>query len=160
MRITINVLPKFAHKRQYNNIPALMRIMALCQPSDKPLAEPMMVIYWRIYASLDLNELTTVKKYPHHESSQNNKQYPGTIIPAFYGIYAGRELAYTGKESGECILYYVIDYARIPWFNLISFLKRLLLWFHVADTTMKLTFLNTISITNFTDWAEYMEMNR
>ena len=39
-----------------NNIPALVQIMARRRPSDKPLSEPMLV-YWRIYASLGLNEL-------------------------------------------------------------------------------------------------------
>ena len=34
---------KFVHKGQINNIPAIVQIMAWCQPSDKPLSEPMMV---------------------------------------------------------------------------------------------------------------------
>ena len=41
-----------------NNISALVQIMAWCQPGDKPLPEPMMLVFWRIYASLGLNELT------------------------------------------------------------------------------------------------------
>ena len=41
-----------------NNIPALVQIMAWRRPGEKPLSEPIMVTYWRIYASLGLNELT------------------------------------------------------------------------------------------------------
>ena len=35
--------PKFVPKGPINNIPALVPIMAWCQPGDKPLSEPMMV---------------------------------------------------------------------------------------------------------------------
>ena len=41
-----------------NNIPAFVQIMAWRRPGEKPLSEPIMVTYWRIYASLGLNELT------------------------------------------------------------------------------------------------------
>ena len=40
-----------------NNIPALVQIMAWRRRGDKPLSEPMMLVYRRIYASLGLNEL-------------------------------------------------------------------------------------------------------
>ena len=49
---------KFIHKGPINNIPALVQIMAWGRSGDKPLSEPMMVSFWRIYASLGLNELT------------------------------------------------------------------------------------------------------
>ena len=39
-----------------DNIPALVQIMAWRRLGDKPLSEPM-IVYWRIYASLGLNEL-------------------------------------------------------------------------------------------------------
>ena len=39
-----------------NNISALAQIMAWRRTGDKPLSEPM-IVYWRIYASLGLNEL-------------------------------------------------------------------------------------------------------
>ena len=41
--ILINILLKFVPKGQFNNIPALVQIMAWCRPGDKPLSEPMMV---------------------------------------------------------------------------------------------------------------------
>ena len=41
--IFINISSKFVPKGQINNIPALVQIMAWCQPGDKPLSEPMMV---------------------------------------------------------------------------------------------------------------------
>ena len=49
---------KFVAKVWMNNIPALVQIMVWRWWGDKPLSEPMMgLVYWRIYASLDLNEL-------------------------------------------------------------------------------------------------------
>ena len=39
------------------NITALVQIMVCHRLGDKPLSEPMMIIYWRIYASLGLSEL-------------------------------------------------------------------------------------------------------
>ena len=37
----------------------MVQIMAWRRPGDKPLSEPMTVVYWRIYASLGLNKLKT-----------------------------------------------------------------------------------------------------
>ena len=59
--ISIKISLKFVPKGSINNIPALVQIMAWRRSCDKPLSEPMMVslpVYRRIYASLDLNELT------------------------------------------------------------------------------------------------------
>ena len=53
--ITIKISLKFVAKGSINNILALVQIMAWHRSGDKPLSEPMMV-YWRIYASLGLNE--------------------------------------------------------------------------------------------------------
>ena len=55
--ISLNISLKFIPKVRINNIPALVQIMACRRPGDKPLSEPMMVIYWCIYVSLSLNEL-------------------------------------------------------------------------------------------------------
>ena len=55
--ILLKISLKFVPKIQINNIPAMVQIMAWCRPGDKPLSGPMMVIYWRIYASVSLNEL-------------------------------------------------------------------------------------------------------
>ena len=41
--ISINISLKFVPKSPINNIPALVQIMALRRPGDKPLSEPMMV---------------------------------------------------------------------------------------------------------------------
>ena len=56
--ISLTISLKFVPKVHINNIPALVQIMAWCRTGDKPLSEPMMAIFWRIHASLDLNELT------------------------------------------------------------------------------------------------------
>ena len=54
------ISPKFIPKSPINNIPALVQIMAWRRPGDKPLSEPMLLVYWRIYASLGHNELTGI----------------------------------------------------------------------------------------------------
>ena len=41
--ISITISLKFVHKGPFNNIPALVQIMAWRRPGDKPLSEPMMV---------------------------------------------------------------------------------------------------------------------
>ena len=41
--ISNKISMKFVPKGPINNIPALVQIMAWCQPGDKPLSEPMMV---------------------------------------------------------------------------------------------------------------------
>ena len=47
---------KFVPKGPNYNMLALVKIMAWLRPDDKPLSEPM-IVYWRIYASLGLNEV-------------------------------------------------------------------------------------------------------
>ena len=42
--ISIIISLKFAPRGPFNNIPALVQIMAWCGPGDKPLSEPMMII--------------------------------------------------------------------------------------------------------------------
>ena len=63
--ISLMISLKFVPNVPINNIPALVQIMAWGRSGDKPLSEPIMVsiLYWRIYASLGLNELKT---FPHH----------------------------------------------------------------------------------------------
>ena len=58
MWISIDISLKFVPKDQINDNPALVQIMAWLRPGDKPLSEPVMVIYWRLCTSLSLNELT------------------------------------------------------------------------------------------------------
>ena len=57
VRISIKISLKFVPKGPINNNPALVQIMAWCRSDDKPLSEPWWLVYWRIYASLGLNEL-------------------------------------------------------------------------------------------------------
>ena len=52
---------KFVPKGPIYNIPALIQIMGWCRSDSKPLSEPMMV-YWCIYVSLGLSELTRLPK--------------------------------------------------------------------------------------------------
>ena len=56
--ISLKISLKFVPKGSINNIPALVQIMAWCHSGDKPLSEPMMLVYQHIYASLSLNELS------------------------------------------------------------------------------------------------------
>ena len=62
--ILIKISLKFVPKGRINNIPALGQMMAWRLVGVKPSSEPMMD-YWRIYASLSLNELTICKQYFH-----------------------------------------------------------------------------------------------
>ena len=52
---SINISLKFV---PINNISTLVKVMAWRRPGDKPLSEPTILDYRRIYASLGLNELT------------------------------------------------------------------------------------------------------
>ena len=55
--ISLKISRKFVPKFQVNSIPALVHIMAWCRPGDKQLSEAMIImVYWRIYASLRLSE--------------------------------------------------------------------------------------------------------
>ena len=56
--ISITISLKFVPKGPINNSPTLVQIMAWRRPGAKPFSEPMMVDYWRIYASLGLNDLS------------------------------------------------------------------------------------------------------
>ena len=58
VRILINISLQFVPTGQINNIPALVQIMTLSRSGDKPLSEPIVLVYWRIYTSLGLNELS------------------------------------------------------------------------------------------------------
>ena len=52
----INISLEFVDKGPINNIPALVQIMAWRRSGDKPLSKPVMLDYWRIYASRGHNE--------------------------------------------------------------------------------------------------------
>ena len=65
--ILIQISLKFVSKNPITNMPALVQIMTWCWRGDKPMAwrwwgdKPLseqMMVYWYIYASLSLNELT------------------------------------------------------------------------------------------------------
>ena len=57
VRISIKILLNLVPKGPINNNPALVQIMAWRRSGNKPLSEPMILVYWRIYASSGLNEL-------------------------------------------------------------------------------------------------------
>ena len=56
----INISLKFVHKGHINNIPALVKIMALPRPGTSHYLDQWCLLYWRIYASLGLNDLINV----------------------------------------------------------------------------------------------------
>ena len=55
--ISIKISLKFVLRGPINNIPALVEIMALCEPGHKSLSQPMMVSLLCIYVSLGLSVL-------------------------------------------------------------------------------------------------------
>ena len=56
--IVIKIALKFVHICPINNVPSLVQIMAWRRPGNKPFSEPCQLVCWRIYVSLNLNELT------------------------------------------------------------------------------------------------------
>ena len=54
----MNISLKFVPKRPISNIPTLVSIMAWGRRGDKPLSEPIMLVYRFIYVSRGLNDLT------------------------------------------------------------------------------------------------------
>ena len=60
--IMIKISLKFVPKGPINNIPVLVQIMAWRRPGDKPLSEPIRLVYRRIYASPGLNELNPINQ--------------------------------------------------------------------------------------------------
>ena len=56
--ILIEISLKFVPKGSINNIPALVQIMAWCRQVTSHYLNQVWLVYWRIYASSDLNELT------------------------------------------------------------------------------------------------------
>ena len=70
--ISTNISLKSIPNGQSNNNPELIQIMSCRLTNDKPLSEPMMVIYWCIYVSLGLNELTYVGLHDSVDQFHNN----------------------------------------------------------------------------------------
>ena len=58
--ILFKISLKFVPLGPVNNIPVLVQLMAWRRPGDKPLSEPMIVVYQCIYASLGRNELREI----------------------------------------------------------------------------------------------------
>ena len=56
--ISLKISLNFVLKGQINNIPALVQIMTWRWPDAKPLSDQWLLIYWHIYASPGLNELS------------------------------------------------------------------------------------------------------
>ena len=61
--ISIKNSLKFFPKGPINIIQALVQIVAWRRPIDKPFSEQRWLDYWRLYASLDPNELSHPKEY-------------------------------------------------------------------------------------------------
>ena len=59
--ISLKISLEFVPTGQINNIPALVQIMAWRRLGDEPLSEPKMLVYRRIYASLGLSELNSIR---------------------------------------------------------------------------------------------------
>ena len=58
VRISIKISLKFVPKGQFNNIPALVQIKAWPGDTTSHCLNPWWLVYWCIYASLGLNELS------------------------------------------------------------------------------------------------------
>ena len=74
--ITIKISMKFLPNGPINSTPALIQILVWRRLSDKPLSEPMMLCYWRIYAScglIDLSHQGTMS--PHYRDINSSTAY-------------------------------------------------------------------------------------
>ena len=60
--ISIKFSLTFLPKSPINNIPSLVQITAWHRSGDKPLFEPIVLSFLRIYTSLGLNELSIISK--------------------------------------------------------------------------------------------------
>ena len=63
VRISINISLKFVPKCLINNTPAWVQIMAWRRPSASHYLSQWWLIYWRIYASLGVNELRKMTRW-------------------------------------------------------------------------------------------------
>ena len=66
--ILLKISLKFVPKVRINNIPALVQIMAWRRPCDYHYLNQWWLVYWRIYASLGLNELMVLIAWVQHAS--------------------------------------------------------------------------------------------
>ena len=64
--IWIEISMKFVPNVRINIIPTVVQIIAWRLSGDKPLSGPMMASFWRIYASLGLNEWTLLVPTPEY----------------------------------------------------------------------------------------------
>ena len=104
--ISIMISLTFVPKGPFNNIPALVQIMAWRRPGNKPLSEPMMVrLPMHIYASLSLNELThewTFWRKYQSVDTESVSTHGGVKPPAF--IFMLNALSF--KLQGTDLCYY------------------------------------------------------
>ena len=63
--ITIQIAEKFVSKGSINNITALVQIMAWTDQATSHFLDQWWLYYWRIYASLGLNELMLMWRDPN-----------------------------------------------------------------------------------------------
>ena len=78
VRVSINISLKFVPKGLINNIPALVQILACADQATSHYLNQWWSIYWRIYASLGLNELSDHNHF-------NVLDEIGYLIPDFNG---------------------------------------------------------------------------
>ena len=88
--ILMKIPLKFVPKGPINDIPALVQKMAWHRSGDKPLSEPMMVSYWRIYASLGLNELNNETIHYNQMSVHTVLKYKASLLK-IYATWSGGE---------------------------------------------------------------------
>ena len=108
---------------KFDNIPALFQKMAWRRPGEKQLSEPMMIIYWCIYAPLALNEFKQVDIFNHgnnfsnistynvrHSGCSSNSKYQGIDISAKCDPLTHCGLLYkkTGTWLNQAIVVYSV----------------------------------------------------
>ena len=73
VRISMKISLKFVPKVPINNIPALIQIMAWAGQATSHYLNQCWLVYWRIYASLGLNELNMHVAVTHFRAPLTHK---------------------------------------------------------------------------------------
>ena len=97
--------------------------MAWRRPGDKPLSEPMMVNYWRIYASPGLNELSNDK-----EGNQDSQSYICRAVVTKAVVWSTR------PEEKMCPKCYILESKCIRKFNFLHAYDCMIhLWYFLVN---------------------------
>ena len=128
--ILIKISLKFVFKGPINNIPALVQIMGWRQQATSHYLNQWWLVYWRIYASLGLNELMIadiIKWQTRYRRNCRPWSGPGYARCVWF-THIGLLVSYWEKFwSGDCVIAtnYIQSYVIIQHFDLTGALANI-----------------------------------